>query len=203
MLLLSVVIGLLLTPWALADELLDEALVFAIVSRDLSKTQSLLAQGADPNAINDEDNSGSAMCRAAQRGMATFMEVLIEHGADVNQWFENAAMFDRTPLACAVSAGNVGAFELLLEAGADVSIELCPTCTQQTGMSMVENAVLSNRNELLWRLLKLDIATERDIETIVYAFENFSAGLRPLDNKVRQRIITWIREQGVEFEPKM
>jgi len=203
MLLLALVMVSLTTPWAQADVLLDEALVAAIVARDLAKTRTLLTQGANPNATTDDNKYGSAMCRAAQRGMAPFMEVLLAHGANANQWFENAPSYDKTPLACAVGSGNVEAFELLLEAGAQASIELRPMQNGHGGLSMVQNAVLSGRAELLWRLLELGVATARDIESIVYEYENHSPGPYADESGDRQRIITWIREQGVEFEPKM
>jgi len=203
MLFLSVVIGLLSAPCVLADESLDEELVAAIVARDLARTRILLEQGANPNATIDENKYGSAMCRAAQRGMAPFMEVLLAHGANANQWFEKAPSYDKTPLACAVGSGNVDAFEQLLDAGAQTSIELCPKCKGYAGISMVQNAVFSGRAELLWRLLELGVATASDIESIVYEYENHSPGTKAVESGDRQRIIEWIREQGVEFEPRM
>lgn len=80
--------------------------------------EKLLAEGADPNA--EDDDGVSALMIAAELGKVEWVQALLKAGADVNH---KSSKNSKTPLMSAVSKGAIGdvaVVEALLEAGADV-----------------------------------------------------------------------------------
>ena len=79
--------------------------------------EALLAAGADP-AIRYTEGELSPLDAAAGFGRIDVLRVLIEHGTDVNA----AGADGRTALYWSIYAGELGAIDLLVEAGADLEV---------------------------------------------------------------------------------
>jgi ankyrin repeat protein len=97
------------------DEFVEE-LHDACGQGDAMRVQELLAQGANPDAI-DPDTSGTALMVAATIGSSYVLSLLIEAGADVNRAHPD---FGMTALLWASNNAHVRCVELLIEAGADM-----------------------------------------------------------------------------------
>jgi ankyrin repeat protein len=92
-------------------------LEYAIYHSPLAFIRTLLELGADPN-YGDHDGFPSliaALTCAARKDMYEILELLLSHGADIQQRGFN----DYTPLHWAVGDRNIEAVEFLLSHGAD------------------------------------------------------------------------------------
>lgn len=112
--------------------------------RVIRTVQMLLKAGVTVDTIN----ASSAINDATLHGNIPVVQLLLEHGADVNhiQWSD-------TPLIQAVTSENIGMVQLLLEHGADITIS-------PKGVSPIDiasNSMLSKNNDIL-KLLQ-DAAT--------------------------------------------
>jgi len=94
---------------------LGPQLIAAIVSKDYTKAQQVLHQGADPDA---SDGARTALMLAVRTGDARFVRALIEHGGDVNARGDHS-INGITVLEFAMKYGTVEIVKLLLEGGAD------------------------------------------------------------------------------------
>lgn len=85
----------------------------AVTNNDLRHAQRLLDAGVSPNSADDDDDTPLIM--AATGGRIEMMQLLLDHGADVNQ----PGLNGRSALRVAIEAENVAAVTFLLKAGAD------------------------------------------------------------------------------------
>lgn len=83
----------------------------------LEKVRSLIAEGADINAVNAQGRS-ALMSAVYKRNRRIVRELLVE-GADVN----TVDAMGRTALMMAVIVGDHEIVQMLIDAGADVSVE--------------------------------------------------------------------------------
>ncbi len=89
----------------------------AVFTGDLAAVKQALTEGADPNAKDPQ--SGSTMLSiAALMGHTEIVELLLEHGADVNAKSRDGS----TALHTAAFLGRVETVKLLLEKGADTTL---------------------------------------------------------------------------------
>jgi ankyrin repeat protein len=93
---------------------------------DLKAVQSLLQQGASPNATNWDGNTLTALMVAAQNGCSDIVKLLLDAGAKVNakaafvSGAEANVLDGITALSLAASSENATVVRMLLEHGADV-----------------------------------------------------------------------------------
>lgn len=92
----------------------DARLLVAVVENDCDLIREALALGADPNAVNAQ-NDASALDAACTRDFYECVELLIESGADIDRVDEDGM----TPVMGAAWFGGGRALALLLAAGAD------------------------------------------------------------------------------------
>jgi thiosulfate/3-mercaptopyruvate sulfurtransferase len=92
-------------------------LMVAALKGERPVVEALLAQGADPNHVNDDDHH--ALWFACVHGDPDLVSRLIAHGANVDNQNVNGA-------TCAIYAASTGKLEVLrrlVEAGADLRLE--------------------------------------------------------------------------------
>lgn len=94
----------------------EKELFMAIESNNADQVQSLLKEGANPNALNEYGQS--ALQVAAEKGSAEMVEALIDKGANVNA--VSSSLEARAPLSVAAEKGNERMVGALLSAGASV-----------------------------------------------------------------------------------
>jgi ankyrin repeat protein len=111
---------------------------------DTEAIESLLAQGANPNAPK-KGNKSAPLAAAATVGCIPTMDVLIRHGADPNLF--SGIKFHETPLLAAIYEGHIRAVEYLLDHGAKID------GTFRTGPPL-EGAIYTENLEMLEFLLK-------------------------------------------------
>lgn len=130
-------------PAAIAAEhySVDERLLAAIRAYDVEAAKAALDQGADPNAGNSYE--GYALTIAASLGDPEMVQLLVEHGADINIVLDEGY----TPLAEAVDRGHSQVVAYLLDIGVN------PNQTA-SGVSLLLTAAQSGRPDLVELLLQ-------------------------------------------------
>ena len=88
----------------------------AAQANEVQKINELLANGADPNAVNEDGYL--ALHIAARKGAVDAVKVLIEKTADINAQGKDGD----TPLYYAARSGVIDTVRMLLDHGADPSI---------------------------------------------------------------------------------
>ena len=111
-------------PNVIADQAMGACLPYAIYHAPLDLIEALLEAGADPNWPVDDGFPpliAALTCSTAAPGATvrtdvhTLIEMLLAHGADVDQ----RGLDDFTPLHLAAAQGDLGAIDILLAHGAD------------------------------------------------------------------------------------
>lgn len=100
---------------------MSSELFAAIVQHDLGRVRTLLSQGADPNAPKEDGwrPLHTAIGQLRVGGKVEFIAVLLEYGANVNEWDAN---HNETPILSASDPPEIDAARVLLEAGADPNV---------------------------------------------------------------------------------
>jgi ankyrin repeat protein len=119
---------------------LNKALINASQQGDLATVDSLLKQGASPNAY--DKFLRTALMFAISGNYPEVAKRLVEGGADVN--FDSMKL--TTPLMVASLKGNVDMIRFLLEKGANVNKK---DENSQTALSIAENANQTEAAKLL------------------------------------------------------
>ena len=91
-------------------------LIAAIMDADAKLVRTLLDEGADPNAVGEDGSSALAL--AAYKD-PQFVQLLLEHGADINS---TSGPMIATALAFAIYWDQPASAEILIKAGADPNI---------------------------------------------------------------------------------
>ncbi|OAA41395.1 Ankyrin repeat-containing domain protein [Metarhizium rileyi] len=117
---------------------------------ELDIIERLLADGADPNRLEEEDGL-SPLVAACLHGRKDLVETLLDHGAVIEADEEKA---EHTPLSAAVSSGHIGVVELLLREGA-VIVEGRKHTDSWFGLSKL--AITRSNQEMLQFLLSQGI----------------------------------------------
>ncbi|MGH0171432.1 UNVERIFIED_CONTAM: hypothetical protein FKN15_061325 [Acipenser sinensis] len=110
-------------------------LMWAAAHGQIAVVEFLLHNGADPNVL--AKGRESALSLACSKGYTDIMKMLIDCGVDVNEYDWNGG----TPLLYAVHGNHVRCVEVLLESGAD------PTVETDSGFNAMDMAVaMGHRN---------------------------------------------------------
>lgn len=100
------------------EKKIQKKLFKALVNGDTAGIEEALAQGACVNAKNDEYENGlTPMCLASSKGDLKVLELLHEHGADINIQTNNGM----SPLHYAAHCGHMNIVKWLLDNKADIN----------------------------------------------------------------------------------
>lgn len=127
---------------------LDDSLIYAVRDKDVDRVKSLLAAGADPNALFE--GSTPILNLGAGYGNPEIVRALLAAGADVNAKDD---CYGYTALEDGTSSGNPEIVKNLLAAGADVNAK------DKKGNTALGHADLMDKNDII-DLLRQHGATE-------------------------------------------
>jgi ankyrin repeat protein len=125
---------------AIRDGVNASALVAAVLAGDAARVTSVLANGADPNEVNDE--GWTPLMFAALGSEVAIVDQLVLAGADLNRQARDGS----TPLMKAVLWQNIAIVTALLGHGAD------PTVQDAWGWTAASVAAAQGDRELVKRL---------------------------------------------------
>ncbi len=141
-------------PRPIPQAVLFSALRNALAWNSPQKAELLLRAGADPLAVNEENDQ--LLTHAAISGAAEPVRLMLAHGCDEN----HRNIHGRTPLHSAAAVGNTEGVRLLIQAGAD------PDCRDRRGLTPLIEAIANNRLETAMELVRsgVDIHTCRSLQ---------------------------------------
>ena len=99
------------------------ALISATMNGDENVVRLLLRKGAYVNAEFTSKSVGTSLIVACRENRRSMVQLLLEHGADVNMRVRDAHLSDVSALSVASNIGSVDIVRMLLENGADVNAE--------------------------------------------------------------------------------
>ena len=161
----------------------DAQLIYAAKGGNLSAVQTLLADGANVNA-KDEEYGGTPLWMASMSGHIEVVKLLLEAGADVDAKDDR---FGSTPLYIASEASNIEVVKLLLEANAGVD-------ATRTGTSALHMASQLGHVEIVKQLLEAGA----DVDA-----KNSKYGGTPLwmaSSKGRTEVVKLLLEAGADVD---
>ncbi|KAL8878727.1 MAG: hypothetical protein Q9198_003528, partial [Flavoplaca austrocitrina] len=125
-----------------ADHQGSTALVSAAYARDEDIVRVLLAAGAQPDPVNGlVSDESSALRTAARRGHAGIVQILLDHGANIEATPKNS---ENTSLIFAARWGSTAMAQLLIDKGANICAwegGLPDAAIQSRSTAMVELAI--------------------------------------------------------------
>ena len=129
------------------DKVIASELISAVESRDLKMVNTLLDDGADPNATGPIDGveGVSALLGAARTGETDIVLALLEHGADANATITVEGVEGVSALLVAAIDGETDIVLALLEHGADANATIT---VEGVAMTALSSAVQSGDLEL-------------------------------------------------------
>ena len=113
----------------------------AVFWNHLSIIKLLLASGACPNEVNCD--GCTLLSIGASRGWVESMQLLLDHGADINQLSQG-----KSPIYIAVKQKQLEAVECLIARGADLNI------VNESGKTALGIAFFVEHQQLIWLLMK-------------------------------------------------
>ena len=179
---------------------LDRELIAAIAAENATTAERVLDAGADPNATIGEPEDGHALCAATEPGREALLELLLRHGADVDRLYGDNHFFG-SPLNCAISNGNLVAFERLIEEGASPGLDVCLFCEPHRNYGPFEAALNSEEFEMAWRLVELGAVGPRERGSLRFSLQETNP-FDKVDDPHRLKLIDWLRAQGVYVLPR-
>jgi len=120
-----------IAPWlaANADQASVERLREAFDADDLDAFVNELDAGVlDPDIFARDSDAYYVACQATFPGKAPFLEQLLTFGVDPSTEDPRQEPYTFSLLTCAYTEYGPAAFELLLDAGANSDISVCPDC---------------------------------------------------------------------------
>ncbi len=156
--------------------------------------EHLLKHGANPNYTMP--NGDSVIYLAAEIPDSYYLETALAYGGDPN-YFDPS--LHRTVIFSAIIAYQIKNVEILIRSGTDLNFK------DGSGSTPLMMAASLNSYDITYLLLEAgaDFTITNNGKTIVYPLEN--NGIDP-NNRLyewRQKVIAFLRERGVEVNPKI
>ena len=120
----------------------DQMSLMKAISGGRVKEVKRLVKSDNVNINLGDNGFGTLLKRAADRGNVEIIEILLDHGARINQ--RDAKCF--TPLMNAVRAERPAAVKILLKRGADISLEVKMETENLTALDL---AKLTSNQEII------------------------------------------------------
>lgn len=179
----------------------DGDLLRAVLANSLVDLGKALKEGGDPNRIFGSSAYEWAMCAATLPGNEKVLELLIDNGGNPNLNNSPAAFTKEYPLTCALTKRNRKSYDILVSAGADLTISSCPDCGPGSDDSLILTALYTGNFDVVAELLHLVPVTEADISALKNTVES-SHTLRGSPNaRYTLEFIDYLAKRGITAVP--
>jgi hypothetical protein len=187
------------------DESLDRALIDSLAKKNYAAAENLLMRGANPEAILGSQLNENAVCTAIDDRSTRYLDLLIQYGASPNAYWDDVQHeLHRTPLVCSVYLLNFEAFALLLERGADPSMDLYDKSRKNArkATTAFTVALSSTAYPMALSLLNHYPLNIAELNRLVFSLENSPYEEAHPWNKARNELIAWAQKRVPTLRPK-
>ena len=181
----------------LLERRIDKDLRTALDEKDINKFEELLASGADPTKWFGDTQAGWVMCSATLSGKEQYLEKLLQFGFDPNFRQSNITSELSIPLGCAIRSDNLEAIKILVEAGADLSKNVCRECSMEYQTSLLSEAVLVNKFDLALWIYENGAFSKAQMETVKRLIEFLPFPKNSPEFENRENLIESMKLQGL------
>jgi hypothetical protein len=184
---------------ALADKIMDEHLLEAVLDGNSSKVESLLEQGADPNNVEIQYKKQTIIAWASKYKTTSLLKLLHSHGAKLNLHNLNNRPAPY-PVYSAIFANRKDNLIYLLENGAN------PNVVDPTGLSPIMLASTSGKWEFIMLLLNSGADpqfTNNWGESTASYIQDAGLGTIGADNEWRKKVFEYFTSKGIELKPRV
>ena len=144
----------------------------AFENDDLDAFDEVLDRGVLDTQAFERHESHYIFCEATRPGREAFLESILAHGVspDVRNMGGTVSDLDRNALACASTRWNIEAFDILLEADADTTVNLCDPCEEPQTIFMLA----ANTPPFSSRILERRRLTSHEAQYLAWQVEHIS-----------------------------
>jgi hypothetical protein len=179
----------------------DQLLFKALIDDDLDEFKELLLAGANPNTILGKGRW--VMCSATERGKFQYLKLAVEYGGDINLRNHQSPSGSSAPVLCAIIHRHDDAFDYLAKQGADLQIDACLLCDEDSKSNPLLTASALNNYKLVYALftqyeIELD---ERSVNSLISDIENGGIDLKSEASEWRLKVAALLKEQGYPVKP--
>jgi ankyrin repeat protein len=196
---LIVLILSIISQNVLADKIIDEHLLEAVLDGNNSKVESLLEQGANPNNAEIQYKKQTIIAWASKYKTTSLLRLLHSHGANLNLHNVNNRPAPY-PVYNTIFANRIENLMYLLESGAN------PNVVDPTGLSPIMLASTSGKWEFILLLLNSG-ADPKFInnwgESTASYIQDAGLGTIGADNEWRKKVFAYFTSMGIELKPRV
>lgn len=217
----TVAVAGFLKPWRLWGEP-DAQLLAALHDRDLKRFESLLKQGADPDAIFGAESSDWVMCEATRPGNEDFLKLAIQYGGNIN--LRNGTHPLRTsvvhastsaPILCAIFLHSNRSFDYLVSLGVDLGIPVRVESKPMPKSELIKSELWGkthygsplgiagdlNEYRMVYEIMQRKPLSDEEIYSLRIDIEKGGIDLKSESNVWRLKVVELLREKGYEVQP--
>ena len=145
-----------------------DALWGAFEASDLDAFDKVLSDGVLDTHAFERHEAHFTLCEATLPGKEIFLRSILSHDIDPDVQNPTVSALDRNALACAATRYNIEAFDMLLDAGADTSANLCAGCSRPRTLF----TITANKPPFSSRILDRRRLTPFEVENLAWQVEN-------------------------------
>jgi len=179
----------------------DGELLRGVLAGSTRTVKDALRQGGNPNRIFGKGFYEWAMCAATQKGREEILDLLIIQGGDPNRVNSPAVFPKKFPLTCALFKRNRKAYDILVNAGADLTIQPCHGCNESARDTLITTALNTSNFDVARELLEILPVTDFDIQALTQTVKNRRT--RPGGSLARYTLefVDYLAERGITAVP--
>jgi len=199
----GLLIGLIaIAPWlaANADQASVERLRATFASNDLEGFVRELNAGAlDPGVFANDTNAYDVACRSTFPDREPFLKALLAFGVNPSTEDPDGLRYTFSLLTCAYTEYGPNAFDLLLDAGANSNISVCPDCPDSWHTLVAH---------IMTHPVMFDMLTERreltplELDSVALRVSRIYLHKTWKGQPTNEYYADYLRERGYEVTPK-
>ena len=183
------------------EESRDGDLLRGVLANSSHAVESAMRSGGNPNRVFGSNFYEWAMCAATEEGREEILELLIDQGGNPNLVNSPAAFPKNYPLTCSLFKQNRKAYDILVTAGADLTIQPCYGCGKNSRDTLITTALNTSNFDVARELLDILPVTEIDIQALKQTVEHRQTLPGSEHARYTLEFVDYLAERGITAVP--
>jgi len=183
------------------EESTDGDLLRGVLANSSHAVENAIRGGGNSNRIFGSSFYEWAMCAATEDGKEEILELLIDQGGNPNLVNPPAAFPKKYPLTCSLFKQNRKAYDILLNAGADLTIQPCYGCGENSRDTLITTALNTSNFDVARELLDILPVSEIDIQALKQTVEHRQTLPGSEHARYTLEFIDYLAERGITAVP--